>query len=84
MTDADLIDVLRDAAEALAIASIRGRTDTEIAELAGIAGRCMDAALALARRHQEATPAPYVMTARRTNAEPSGVPSRPCYVTERE
>jgi hypothetical protein len=50
MTDADLIDVLRDAAEALAIASIRGRTDTEIAELAGVARRCMDAALALARR----------------------------------
>jgi hypothetical protein len=50
MTDADLIDVLRDAAEALAVASIRGRTDTEIAELAGVARRCMDAALVLARR----------------------------------
>jgi len=58
MTDADLIDVLRDAAEALAIASIRGRTDTEIAELAHVARRCMDAALALARQHAESAPAP--------------------------
>jgi hypothetical protein len=58
MTDADVIDVLRDAAEALAIASIRGRTDSEIAELGRVAGRCMDAALELARRHQGAAPPP--------------------------
>ena len=56
MTAADLIEVLRDAAEALAIASIRGRTDTEIAELAYVAGRCMDAALELARRQPAGNP----------------------------
>jgi hypothetical protein len=55
MTDADVIDVLRDAAEALAIASIRGRTDSEIAELGRVAGRCMDTALEIARRHQAQT-----------------------------
>jgi hypothetical protein len=55
MTDADVIDVLRDAAEALAIASIRGRTDSEIAELGRVAARCMDAALEIARRHQAQT-----------------------------
>jgi hypothetical protein len=47
--NAVLIDVLRDAAEALSLASLRGRTDTEIAELADVARRCMDAALELAR-----------------------------------
>jgi hypothetical protein len=55
---ADVIDVLRDAAEALAIASIRARTDTEVAQLAALARRCMDVALELARADQESAPAP--------------------------
>ena len=55
MTDADIIDVLREAAEALAIASALARTDAHLAELHRVAGDCLDAARALAMRDQIVT-----------------------------
>jgi hypothetical protein len=52
VTDADVIDILREAAEALAIASALARTDAHIAELHRVAGDCLDAATFIARRDQ--------------------------------
>lgn len=53
MTTADVIDILRDAAEALAIASTVARTDAHVAELQRVAGECLDAARWLAAADQK-------------------------------
>jgi hypothetical protein len=58
VTDADLIDVLRDAAEGLWNASTWAPNETTQVELRRLAADCMDAALEVARSHQESAPAP--------------------------
>jgi hypothetical protein len=58
VTDADHIDVLRDAAEGLWNASSWAPNETTQTELRRLAADCMDAALAIARRHTEAATAP--------------------------
>jgi hypothetical protein len=51
MTDAAMIDTLRNAAEALSLATVFAPNDSTVSELASIARDCLDAATALARRH---------------------------------
>jgi hypothetical protein len=56
VTDADVIGVLRDAAEALAIVADTGVfTDTRVAELRTLGRDCHDVATELARRLVEAS-----------------------------
>ena len=49
-----VVEALRDAAEALSVQAIRATGATERADLAGVAGRCADIALALSRANARA------------------------------
>lgn len=51
MDDVAIIDVLRDAAEALGLAVSAAGSDTARRQLTELAGECLDAATALAARH---------------------------------
>lgn len=51
---ATVVEVLRDAAEALSVQAIRALGDTERANLADVATRCMAAATGLARANNRA------------------------------
>ena len=51
MTDAEMIDTLRAAAEALSLATVYAPNDSTIRELTAIARDCIDAALTIAHRH---------------------------------
>lgn len=56
MTDADVINTLREAAETLAIIAIAGYvSETHQAQLHALERECMDAALWLAHRDQDVT-----------------------------
>lgn len=55
MTDAEIVDTLRAAAEALSLATVYAPNDSTVRELASIARDCVDAATAIAHRYM--TPA---------------------------
>lgn len=57
MDDVAVIDVLRDAAEALSLCTMLATTEAAESRLADLARDCHDAATALARRHMPATAA---------------------------